>query len=384
MKGNLAVFIACCATACVIGLAACSGTGSSSAVSSSAGASETSSAASASAESPAPSSAEASSPSQEITGAKKALQDGIDYWYGINGAEFDMAKARTAFLEAANGGEAEGWYWLGVLRMHDIDPERWNQVMSYFEKAAEEGSTLGLCGQALLLETGYGVKEDGVKAVSLYQQAADDGNQFASVVLAGKIVRGEDVAGDPEKAIDLLNQAAQSDDYMVANCALTELGSMYHDGIGVSPDAGKAVECYQKASDNGYALASLRLADMYMMGDGVEADKAKAKECYEKAAAGGWHCGLAKWYLDVGQVDHKAAAELCQKGIEGGKDRAMALCLLADLTTKGEGVDQDAKMAIDLAHMALDAVNPLDDTSDDVAKNPTLYANQLLETLAAD
>lgn len=383
MNGKLAIVIACCAAACVFGLAACSCTVSSSADSASAGTFSSSTVSTSAGSSAAPS-VEAFPASQEAVGTKKALQNGIDYWFGINGAEFDMAKARDAFLEAANGGEAEGWYWLGVLRMHDIDPERWNQVMSYFEKAAEEGSVKGLCGQALLIEAGFGVKKDEAKAVSLYQQAADDGDQFARVVLAGKQARGEGVAADSEKAVELLNQAAQSDDYLVANRALTELGSLYVDGMGVSPDVGKAVECYQEASDNGYAFASQCLADMYMTGVGVAADEAKAKELYDKAAAGGWHCGLAKWYVDAGQPDYKAAAELCQKGIEGGKDRAMALCLLADMTAKGEGVDQDTKAAIDLAHMALDAVGPLDGTSNDAAKNPSLYANRLLETLASD
>ena len=384
MNGKLAIVIACCVVACVFGLAACSGTVSSSTDSASAGSLPTSSAVSTSTGSSALPSSEASPASQEATGTKKALQNGIDYWFGINGAEFDMVKSRAAFLEAANGGEAEGWYWLGVSRMHDIDPERWNQVMSYFEKAAEEGSVKGLCGQALLIEAGFGVKKDEPKAVSLYQQAADGGDLFARVVLAGKQASGEGVAVDSEKAIELLNQAAQSDDYLVANCALTELGSLYLDGIGVSQDAGKAVECYQKASDNGYAFASQCLAGMYMKGDGVAADAAKAKELYDKAAAGGWHCGLAKWYVDAEQPDYKAAAGICQKGIEGGKDRAMALCLLADMTAQGEGVDQDTKAAIDLAHMALDAAGPLDGISDDAAKNPSLYANQLLETIASD
>ena len=366
MKKNLAIALACCAIACVIGLAGCTQPASSS-------------------DSSVDSSVESSSASsQEASTAQKKLQEGLDYWFGINGAEFDMAKARDAFLEAANGGEADGWYWLGVLRMHDIDAERWVQGMSYFEKAAEEGSTLGLCGQALLHDTGFGVQKDTEKAVELYQQAADAGDQYANVNLAYKYARGKGVEPDPEKAMQMLEQAAQSDDFLVANSALMELGSIYRDGIGVFSDADKAIEYFQKASDNGFAQASHRLANMYMTGDGIDADNAKAKEYYEKEAAGGWYYNLALYYADSEPADYKAAAELCQKDAEGGKDRAMAMCLLAYMTAMGEGVEQDTDAAVDWAHMALDAIGPYDDTSDDMTVNPTLYAHYILQSLGAE
>ena len=366
MKKNLAIALACCAIACIIGLSGCASATSSSSASGD-------------------SSAEASSASSGEAGAvSEKLQEGLNYWYGINGVEFDMEKARDAFLEAANGGEADGWYWLGVLRMHDIDAERWAQVMSYFEKAADEGSTLGLCGQALLADTGFGIQKDQEKAIELYQQAADAGDEYACVNLAYKYARGKGVEADPEKAMEMLEQAAQSDDFLVSNSALMEIGTLYRDGLGVFTDADKAIEYFQKASDNGFAQASHRLANMYLTGDGVDADEAKAKEYYEKEAAGGWYYNLAVYYADAEPADYKAAAELCQKDVEGGKDRAMAMCFLAYMTAMGEGVEQDTDAAIDWAHMALDAVGPFDDTSDDMTVNPTLYAEYILKSLEAE
>lgn len=373
MKKIVAFTFACCAFALAVCLVGCAGNSSSSTTSSSGSASGASSDTTSSSES-----------SSSSTEAQKALDEGIAYWNGIDGHDFDMAKARDVFLEAANGGEPDGWYYLGVLRMHDIDPERWPQVMSYFEKAYEEGSTHGLCGQALLYDTGFGVAKDEAKALELYQQAADHGDLYANVKLAEKYAYGSSVDSDPDKAMELFQAAAESDEFEVRNAALSGLGAMYRDGLGVMSDTDKAIEYFQQASDAGYGEASKRLANMYFDGDMIDADKAKAKEYYEKEAAWGSRYNLA-WYLtEVEPYDYERAVELCMQEVDGGKSRAMSLCLLAYLTGMGQGVNKDEAAATDWAHMALDAVCPLDNTADDMSVNPTLNAQAILKALGAE
>lgn len=63
----------------------------------------------------------------------------------------------------------------------------------------------------------------------------------------------------------------------------------------------EAFELYQKASDDGDAYATWRLANAYLTGDGVDLDKEKATELVKKAAKGG--CDEAKYDLAVSSID---------------------------------------------------------------------------------
>ena len=55
---------------------------------------------------------------------------------------------------------------------------------------------------------------------------------------------------------------------------------MYENGQGVKQDYFKAVEWYQKASEQGLAGAQFSLGNMYYFGQGVRQDYTKAKEYY--------------------------------------------------------------------------------------------------------
>ena len=93
------------------------------------------------------------------------LNEGIDYWFGINGKAFDMAKARDAFKRATEFGSAEAYYWLGDVRRYDQDAGRWPEVLAFYQKAVDKGSSYGYYGLGTLYETGYGVDKDVQKAI---------------------------------------------------------------------------------------------------------------------------------------------------------------------------------------------------------------------------
>ena len=93
------------------------------------------------------------------------LNEGIDYWFGINGKAFDMAKARDAFQKATEFGSAEAYYWLGDVRRYDQDAGRWPEVLAFYQKAVDKGSSYGYYGLGTLYETGYGVDKDVQKAI---------------------------------------------------------------------------------------------------------------------------------------------------------------------------------------------------------------------------
>ena len=62
----------------------------------------------------------------------------------------------------------------------------------------------------------------------------------------------------------------------------------------MSKDLGKAIELYQKAADQGYALAQGSLGELYENGEGVQKDLGKAAELYQKAADQGDKDAIAK------------------------------------------------------------------------------------------
>ena len=73
--------------------------------------------------------------------------------------------------------------------------------------------------------------------------------------------------------------------------AQARLGWVYSNGIGVTLDADKAVEWYEKAAAQGYPKAQFELGEMYGSGEVVSTiakDPIKAIKWYEKAAAQGY------------------------------------------------------------------------------------------------
>jgi len=66
--------------------------------------------------------------------------------------------------------------------------------------------------------------------------------------------------------------------------ALRMVGWMYANGWQLPKDDAKAVACYRKASEKGYAEAQVDLAYMYMAGRGVSRDYGQAGDWFRKAA----------------------------------------------------------------------------------------------------
>ena len=111
MKKALTITTLCCAFVLAMGLAACGGSPSGSTASGSAASSS------------------ASSSTDAAAKAQAALDEGLGYWFATGEGGYDKEKARAAFQQAADGGSAEGWYWLGVLAQCDTSIDRWPQVI---------------------------------------------------------------------------------------------------------------------------------------------------------------------------------------------------------------------------------------------------------------
>ena len=70
--------------------------------------------------------------------------------------------------------------------------------------------------------------------------------------------------------------------------AVYNLGTVYENGLGVTPDMTMALKYYKESSSQGYAKAQVKLAHLYCQGEHVEKNYNFAFELFEKAALQVW------------------------------------------------------------------------------------------------
>jgi TPR repeat protein len=87
------------------------------------------------------------------------------------------------------------------------------------------------------------------------------------------------------------------------------LGVMYHNGLAVPLDAGKAAELFRRAALQGYVDAQVELARIYRDGDGVEQDFAEMAKWYALAAKQG-NVGAQLYIADAYAYGHGVPRDL--------------------------------------------------------------------------
>ncbi len=70
--------------------------------------------------------------------------------------------------------------------------------------------------------------------------------------------------------------------------ALSNLGVLVQNGLGVAQDLGRAADLFAQAADAGFAPGQFNLAEMYRNGAGVEQDPEAAFRLYRASAAQGY------------------------------------------------------------------------------------------------
>jgi TPR repeat protein len=136
----------------------------------------------------------------------------------------DYAAAIAPCTDAAEGGHDKAQYILGL--MHDI---------------------------------GYGVPQDGAKAVEWYTRAAEQEHPKAQYNLGVIYDTGNGVPEDDARAVKWYTEAAKQGHAK----AQYELGTMYYNGYGVPQDSPAALEWFTKAAENGHVMSMEKLAREY-------------------------------------------------------------------------------------------------------------------------
>ena len=184
----------------------------------------------------------------------------------------------------------------------------------------------------------------------------------ASTVLSG---RGEpDVAYGAYQRGYFLTAFAEATKRVEENGdshAMTLLGELYANGLGVSADDAKAAQWYKIAAERGDRDAMFALAIFHMTGRGGLHDRAESARLLAEAAklghaAAAYDLGLL--YLDGQQFpqDYARAAELFRFAANAGN--AEAQYALATLYKDGRGIEKDPVEAARLLGLAALAENP--------------------------
>lgn len=130
--------------------------------------------------------------------------------------------------------------------------------------------------------------------------------------------------------------------------AMTIIGELYRDGLGVRTDPAEAARWYKLAADRGDAQGAYAFALAHLQARGVEEDRVVAKKYLELAAAH-QHVG-ALYNLGLMAAEEKepqfaAAAVFFRRAADfGSPDAAYALALLYK---EGRGVAKDAKTSVE-------------------------------------
>lgn len=184
------------------------------------------------------------------------------------------------------------WYRIGKMHCYGLGTEQDHaQSFEWFLKSDQEGNKFAQYSLANLYYYGNGVEKDLSQAFLWYQKSASQGQPYASYAAAQMYSKGEYVAENKETAQRYYKAALsgfleleskdQADDNL-----FYKIGVMYKNGLGTEIDIPKAIEYFEKSTENMWS--TYQLGRLYLFGaEELEKDKEKAVEWLTKSANDG-------------------------------------------------------------------------------------------------
>ena len=173
------------------------------------------------------------------------------------------------------------WYRIGKMHCYGLGTEQdYAQSFEWFLKSAHEGNKFAQYSLANLYYYGNGVEKDLSQAFWWYRKSSEQGQPYASYAVAQMYSKGEYVAENKETAQRYYKAALsgfleleskdQADDNLYY-----KLGAMYKNGLGTEIDIPKAIEYFEKSTENMWS--TYQLGRLYLFGaEELEKDKEKA------------------------------------------------------------------------------------------------------------
>ena len=184
------------------------------------------------------------------------------------------------------------WYRIGKMHCYGLGTEQdYAQSFEWFLKSAHEGNKFAQYSLANLYYYGNGVEKDLSQAFWWYRKSSEQGQPYASYAVAQMYSKGEYVAENKETAQRYYKAALsgflelESKDQANDNLYY-KLGAMYKNGLGTEIDIPKAIEYFEKSTENMWS--TYQLGRLYLFGaEELEKDKEKAVEWLTKSANDG-------------------------------------------------------------------------------------------------
>src|SRR5262249_12017138 len=127
----------------------------------------------------------------------------------------------------------------------------------------------------------YDVTQNFATSVFWFEKSAAQGNAWGERGLALCYAFGNGVARDQVRAMELFQRAANQGDAV----AEMEVGYFYENGLGgLRKDQSEALKWYLKAAGHGNAFGQMKVGEAYLNGNGVPRDPSRAFDLFQRAA----------------------------------------------------------------------------------------------------
>ena len=267
-----------------------------------------------------------------------ALEDGC-------GVDEDVAAAAEWYLKAAKLGHLQAQSDVGeIYTQGDYVPVNYRIALKWLREAAANGFYHSQMTLGDMYYNGQGVPQDYIEAARWYKKAAEQSDQNSPAIysIGYMYLNGlgvpqdytearhwfEKVALQYEDKAETTKSPALEAAIMIPDC-MFNLGWIYHDGLGVKQDYGKALYWFKKAACYNHAGALFNISAIYTHGEGVPVDYAEALIWLKRAAEQNMPNALYNLgvYHEMGYggvpVDFKTAMDLYQRAANAGSSSAL-------------------------------------------------------------
>jgi TPR repeat protein len=276
---------------------------------------------------------------------------------GVALPKIDAKRALTACAQAVNENPTDGMLVNLLGRSHEAD-RNYTEARRNYEKASQLGDLYATTNLGWLSVYGLDGPADVDKGRQLFEKAAIAGNHYGQASLAFLYRDGYGgVRQDNAEAIKWYQKAADQGNAM----ALGNLGWFYREGVGVTRDYQKSVEYYRKGADAGDLGSISAMGYAAQNGLGLPQSYEEARKWYEKGANAGDAYSMASlgFLYDAGagvKQDYVEARYWYEKAANAGS--AYAMGNLSRLYDQGLGTAVDPQEAVRWAVAAVERGDP--------------------------
>jgi len=210
--------------------------------------------------------------------ANAQLELGHMYEGGI-GVEPSSEEATVWYRRAANNGNADAQFNLGVICEDKGTEQSYKEAAEWYMKAIKQGHVKAHNYYGELFKMGWGVEMSYEKAGEWYLKAAEMGDVYGQYNLACLYEEGKGVEQSYDEAAKWFTLAAKSGDMD----AQYHLAMLYKNGNGVEQSYEESLYWLKKSAEQGMSESVHEIGVFYENGFGLEVSLEKAEECYRIA-----------------------------------------------------------------------------------------------------